>query len=50
MHGGGTSLVASILDALGVNMHYNPRAQVKNYLNYEDTGFVRINAKIIRGA
>ena len=47
MHGGGTSLVASILDALGVNMHYNPRARIKDYLNYEDSEFVRLDARIL---
>jgi len=50
MHGGGTSLVAGMLDALGVNMHYNPEAKVKHYLNYEDTKFVTLNAQILAAA
>jgi len=47
-HGGGTSLVAGMLDALGIDMHYNPNARVKNYLNYEDSDWVRINAQILK--
>jgi len=51
MHGGGTSLVASILDALGVDMHPNPNAKIAIprgvYPNYEDSAFRRINAKIL---
>lgn len=49
-HGGGTSLVAGMLDALGVDMHYNPNARVKHYLNYEDTEFVVLNARILAAA
>jgi len=47
MHGNGTSLAASLLDALGVQMHYNPKAHIRNYLNYEDSKFVRMNARIL---
>lgn len=47
-HGGGTSLVAGMLDALGIDMHYNPKAKVRDYLNYEDSDWVRINAQILR--
>jgi len=47
-HGGGTSLVAGMLDALGIDMHYNPNARVRNYLNYEDSNWMRINAQILR--
>lgn len=43
MHGSGTSLVASILDALGIDMRYNPNAQVKWYKNFEDTDFIRVD-------
>ena len=50
MHGGGTSLVALILHTLGVNMHPNPKARIKNYLNYEDSGFVRMDARILHKA
>ena len=53
-HGGGTSLVAGMLDALGVGMHYNPKARIrvrhKYYLNYEDTEFVVLNARILAAA
>lgn len=48
MHSAGSSLVSSILDALGVNMHYNPRAKVRWYQNYEDADFVRFNVQIIK--
>ena len=47
-HGGGTSLVAGMLDALGIDMHYNPNARVKDYLNYEDSDWVRVNIQILR--
>jgi hypothetical protein len=47
MHGGGTSLISSILDALGINMHYNPKAKVRWYRNYEDTDFVKLNIQIL---
>jgi len=47
-HGGGTSLVAGMLHALGIDMHYNPNAKVRNYLNYEDSNWMRINAQILR--
>lgn len=50
MHGGGTSLLAYILHTLGVNMHPNPRAHVNDYLNYEDSKFVRMNARILHAA
>jgi len=50
MHGGGTSLVAYILHTLGVNMHPNPKAHVNDYLNYEDSAFVRMNARILHKA
>ena len=49
-HGGGTSLVAGMLDALGIDMHYNPKAKIKHYLNYEDTKFVMLNARILAAA
>jgi len=53
-HGGGTSLVAGMLDALGVDMDYNPKARIKvrhrYYLNYEDTKFVKLNAQILVAA
>jgi len=51
-HGGGTSLVAGMLDALGVDMRYNPRAKITvprgTYLNYEDSELVRINNAILK--
>ena len=51
-HGGGTSLVAGMLDALGVKMGYNPRAKITvprgTYLNYEDSELVRINNAILK--
>jgi hypothetical protein len=37
-----------MLDALGINMHYNPNARVRNYLNYEDSNWVRINVQILK--
>lgn len=49
-HGGGTSLVASMLDALGVRMNYNPKAKVKDYLNYEDSDWIRLNTAILKAA
>lgn len=53
-HGGGTSLVASILDGLGVDMAYNPNAKITvprwTYTNYEDSELVRINNAIIKSA
>jgi len=49
-HGGGTSLVASMLDALGVQMYYNPKAKVKWYLNYEDSDWIRLNTAILKAA
>lgn len=49
-HGGGTSLVSAILQALGVNMHYNPNGKVKNYCTFEDTDFLRLNGQILRAA
>lgn len=53
-HGGGTSLVASILDGLGVDMAYNPNAKITvpkwTYANYEDSEMVRINNAIIKAA
>jgi len=39
-----------MLDALGVDMHYNPKAQVRHYLNYENTEFVTLNAQILAAA
>jgi hypothetical protein len=50
MHGGGTSLVAGMLVAMGVQMNYNPKAQVKWYKNYEDADFVRLNEQILKAA
>lgn len=47
-HGGGTSLVAGMLDALGIDMHYNPNARVRNYLNYEDSNWVCVNIQILK--
>lgn len=47
-HGGGTSLVAGMLNALGIDMHYNPNAKVRNYLNYEDSNWVRVNIQILK--
>lgn len=47
MHSSGSSLVASILDALGVNMNPNSKAKVKWYQNYEDADFVRLNINIL---
>jgi hypothetical protein len=49
MHGGGTSLVAGMLHAVGVAMNPNPRGWIhrKNYRTYEDSEFVRLNAAIL---
>lgn len=51
-HGGGTSLVAGLLDALGVDMRYNPRAKITvprgTYTNFEDSNLVRINNAILK--
>jgi len=49
-HGGGTSLVSAILQALGVNMHYNPNGKVKNYCTFEDADFLRLNHRILKEA
>lgn len=47
MHSSGTSLVSSILDALGVQMNYNPTAKVRWYKNFEDSDFVKLNIQIL---
>lgn len=47
MHSSGSSCLASILDALGVQMNYNPRAKVRWYTNYEDSDFVKLNCSIL---
>jgi hypothetical protein len=39
-----------MLDALGVQMYYNPKAKVKDYLNYEDSDWVRLNTAILKQA
>lgn len=50
MHGSGSSLVASILDALGVDMRPNPKAKVRWYKNYEDASFVALNIMLLHRA
>lgn len=49
-HGGGTSLVAGILHALGVRMHPNMAGRIKNYHTYEDADFMRLNIQILKAA
>lgn len=53
-HGGGTSLVAGILQELGVNMNPNRKAKITvpagTYYNYEDSDFVRLNTAILKHA
>jgi hypothetical protein len=52
MHGGGTSLVAGMLNAAGVAMNPNPGGYIANkrYYTYEDSSFVRLNAAILHSA
>lgn len=50
MHSSGSSLVASILDALGVKMNPNPKAKVRWYQNYEDADFVKLNIRLLLAA
>ena len=49
-HGGGTSLVAGILHALGVEMHPNMKGRIKDYHTYEDADFMRLNIRITKAA
>jgi hypothetical protein len=49
-HGGGTSLVAGLLRALGVQTHPNMKGRIKNYHTYEDADFMRLNIRILKAA
>lgn len=52
MHGAGTSLVAGMLHAAGVEMNPNPKGvmRYKKYMTYEDAAFVRLNVAILHSA
>lgn len=49
VHGGGTSLVAGMLNEIGVAMNPNPKGYIrrKKYKTYEDVDFVRLNVTIL---
>jgi hypothetical protein len=47
MHSSGTSMVAGILHALGVDMHPSPSGKVRHYKTNEDADFFRLNVQIL---